>query len=168
MTTRTLVILRHAKTERAEELADIDRPLTQRGHADAGIAGAWLSAHGYRPDLVLCSPARRTRQTWHGIAIGLTRTDAPEVRYEPAIYTGAVADLMQLVQGVPDGFGTVLVVGHNPTLSTMTEALDPDAARDSDGLSTCGIAVHEFDGSWSELRTGAARLVAAHTARAEG
>ncbi len=168
MTTRTLVVLRHAKTERAEELADIDRPLTQRGHADAGIAGAWLSAHGYRPDLVLCSPARRTRQTWHGIAIGLTRTDAPEVRYEPAIYTGDVADLMALLQQVPDGFGTVLVVGHNPTLSMMTEELDPEATRDSDGLSTCGIAVHEVDGAWSALAAGAARRVASHTARAEG
>lgn len=168
MTTRTLVILRHAKTERADELADIDRPLTQRGHADAGIAGAWLAAHGYRPQLVLCSPARRTRQTWHGIAIGLTRTDAPEVRYEPAIYTGGVDDMLALVRAVPDGFGAVLVVGHNPTLSAVTQELDPGATRDSDGLSTCGLAVHEVDGSWSELRAGAARLVTAYTARAEG
>jgi phosphohistidine phosphatase len=168
MTTRTLVILRHAKTERAEEMADIDRPLTRRGHADAGMAGAWLSAHGYRPDLVLCSPARRTRQTWHGIAMGLTRAQAPEVRYEPAIYTGGVDDVLALVQTVPDEFGTVLLVGHNPTLSAMTEALDPEASRDSDGLSTCGIAVHEVDESWSALRSGFARRVAAHTARAEG
>jgi phosphohistidine phosphatase len=62
---------------------------------------------------------------------------------------------------------TVLVVGHNPTLSTMTQELDPGAARDSDGLSTCGIAVHEVDGSWSALHRGDAPLVAAHTARAE-
>ena len=66
MSERTLVILRHAKAERPAELADADRPLTQRGHADAAAAGAWLAARGYRPDLVLCSPAKRTRQTWPG------------------------------------------------------------------------------------------------------
>jgi phosphohistidine phosphatase len=167
MTTRTLVILRHAKTERSEDMADIDRPLTRRGHADAGIAGAWLSSHGYRPDLVLCSPARRTRQTWHGIAIGLRRAEAPEVRYEPAIYTGDAEEVLALVRAVPDALQTVLVVGHNPTLSTMTQELDPGARRDSDGLSTCGIAVHEVDGSWSGLCPGEAPMVAAHTARAE-
>jgi phosphohistidine phosphatase len=166
MATRTLVILRHAKTERSDELADVDRPLTERGHADAGMAGAWLSAHGYRPELVVCSPARRTRQTWHGIAIALDRADAPEVRYEPVIYGGDVDDVVELIRGVPEGFGTVLVVGHNPTVSMVSAALDPLASRDSDGLRTCGLTVHTVDGSWADLRPGAARLLAAHTARA--
>lgn len=164
--TSTLVILRHAKTERSEELVDIDRSLTERGHADAGAAGAWLTTHGYRPDLVVCSPARRTRQTWHGIAIGLDRADAPEVRYEPAIYTGDRDDLLELLHSVPDGFGTVLLIGHNPTVSMLSNALDADATRDSDGLPTCGVAVHEVPGSWADLRPGASRLLAAHVARA--
>ncbi len=166
MTTRTLVILRHAKTERGDDVADLDRPLTERGHADAGMAGAWLSAHGYRPDLVLCSPARRGRQTWHGVAIALNRADAPEVRYEPAIYTGNADEVLELIRSVPDAFCCALLVGHNPALSAMSTDLDPRAARDSDGLSTCGIAVHEIDGAWSDFRPGGARLVAAHTARA--
>jgi phosphohistidine phosphatase len=154
--TSTLVILRHAKTERSEE----------RGHADAGAAGAWLSARGYRPELVICSPARRTRQTWHGIAIGLDRAEAPEVRYEPVIYGGDVEDVLELLRSVPDGFGTVLLIGHNPTLSMLSAALDPVAARDSDGLRTCGLAVHEVPGPFADLRAGTGRLLAAHTARA--
>jgi phosphohistidine phosphatase len=166
MTTRTLLILRHAKTERSDELADVDRPLTERGHADAGMAGAWLSAHGYRPELVICSPARRTRQTWHGIAIAMERAEAPEVRYEPAIYTGGVDEAFEVTRSVPDGFGTVLLIGHNPMLSMMSASLDPGATRDSDGLRTCGLAVHELGGGWSSLRPGAARLVTTHTARA--
>ena len=68
---RTLIIVRHAKAESFSSTPDLSRPLTPRGHADANAAGAWLAMHGYRPDLVICSPARRTRQTWHGIAIGL-------------------------------------------------------------------------------------------------
>ena len=164
--TSTLVILRHAKTERSEELVDIDRSLTERGHADAGAAGAWLSAHGYRPELVVCSPARRTRQTWHGLAIGMNRTEAPEVRYEPVVYGGDGEDVLDLLRSVPDGFGTVLLIGHNPALSVLSAALDPEAARDSDGLSTCGLAVHEVPGPWADLRPGGARLIASHTARA--
>jgi phosphohistidine phosphatase len=166
MTTRTLVILRHAKTERSDAMADLDRPLTERGHADAGVAGAWLSAHGYRPDLVVCSPSRRTRQTWHGIVIALDRADAPEVRYEPAIYTGDVDDIFEVIRSVPDAFRTVLLVGHNPTLSMLSASLDPDTARDSDGLRTCGLAVHEVDGDWADAAPGAGKLVIAHTARA--
>lgn len=164
--TSTLVILRHAKTERSEELVDIDRSLTERGHADAGAAGAWLSAHGYGPELVVCSPARRTRQTWHGLAIGMNRTEAPEVRYEPVVYGGDGEDVLDLLRSVPDGFGTVLLIGHNPALSMLSAALDPEAARDSDGLSTCGLAVHEVPGPWADLRPGGGRLIASHTARA--
>lgn len=164
--TSTLVILRHAKTERSEDMLDIDRSLTERGHADAGAAGAWLSAHGYPPELVVCSPARRTRQTWHGIAIGLNGTGAPEVRYEPVIYGGDEAGVLELLRSVPEGFGTVLLIGHNPTLSMLSAALDPEASRDSDGLRTCGLAVHEVPGAWAGLRAGGGRLLVAHTARA--
>jgi phosphohistidine phosphatase len=167
MTTRTLVILRHAKTDRSDTLADLDRPLTERGHADAGAAGAWLAARGYRPDLVVCSPARRTRQTWHGVAVALEQKDAPEVRYEPGLYgAGGPDDVLELLRTLPDEVSTVLLVGHNPTLSQLSVALDPAGQRDSDGLSTCGLAVHEVAGPWSELVPGASKLVAAHTARA--
>src|SRR5947199_719058 len=97
--TRTLVILRHAKAERPTGVADIDRPLTGRGHEDAAAAGAWLASRGYAPDLVLCSPAKRTRQTWHGVAMALA--GAPEVRYEPALYAGAVDEALDLVAAAP-------------------------------------------------------------------
>jgi phosphohistidine phosphatase len=71
VSTRTLVILRHAKAANPQGVADPDRPLSQRGHADAAAAGVWLARRGLQPDLVVCSPALRTRQTWHGVALGL-------------------------------------------------------------------------------------------------
>jgi phosphohistidine phosphatase len=68
VTVRTLVILRHAKaTPYRGDDSDVDRPLTARGRADATAAGHWLAAHDLRPDLVLCSPARRTRETWAAV-----------------------------------------------------------------------------------------------------
>lgn len=179
MTDRTLVILRHAKAERPSGMADIDRPLTGRGHADAAAAGAWLAAHGCVPEVVLCSPAKRTRQTWHGVAIALAEAlseqggrgepgagGAPVVRYEPVLYSAGARELLEVVAATDPEVGSVLLIGHNPVVSTLSALLDPDAARDSDGLRTSGIAVHTVAGRWDELTTARAPLTATHTCRA--
>jgi phosphohistidine phosphatase len=162
VTTRTLVLLRHAKAETPPAVADVDRPLTSRGHADAAAAGAWLSHRGFEPDLVLCSPARRTRETWHGVALALSR--APEVVYDDEVYAATARDLLDLVADVDDGTGTVLLIGHNPGLSDLSILLDDTG--DAEGLRTAGTAVHRFDGHWVECVEGSANLVAVHTARA--
>ncbi|HWG99839.1 MAG TPA: histidine phosphatase family protein [Pilimelia sp.] len=168
MTERTLVILRHAKADRPEGVRDADRPLTERGHADAAAAGVWLRREHYRPDLVICSPARRTRQTWHGVAGALADPDGRceiPVHYERDAYEGGTADLLRLLRGAPATAHTVLVVGHNPTVSLLSGLLDPDAPADSDGLRTSGLAVHRVPAAWAELDVAGAPLRATHTAR---
>jgi phosphohistidine phosphatase len=162
--TRTLVLLRHAKAANPVGVADVDRPLTPRGHADATAAGAWLAARGLSPDVVICSPSRRTRETWHGVALHLPQ--AAKVHYERAVYGGDSDDLLDLVVGADDGASTVLVIGHNPTMSQLSELLDPDGA-DDEGLRTCGIAVHAFEGSWPDCGPRSAPITATHTARAQ-
>jgi phosphohistidine phosphatase len=166
MTTRALVILRHAKADRPTGVADLERPLTERGHADAGAAGAWLVAHGYLPDLVICSPARRTRQTWHGVAVAIAGDKSPEVRYEPAVYGSDATVVLDLLHTVPADVGTVLLIGHNPTVSILSTTLDPHGLADSEGLRTSGLAVHTAEDSWNALGPGSARLVATDTPRA--
>jgi phosphohistidine phosphatase len=166
MTTRTLVILRHAKAEGPNRVTDMERSLTERGHADAGVAGAWLVARGYVPDLVICSPAKRTRQTWHGVAVAMAGDGSPEVRYLAEAYGGGPVDLLALLRTTPAEIGTVLLVGHNPSVSMMSAALDPSAPADSEGLRTSGLAVHAPDVTWDALTPGSAPVVATHTARA--
>ncbi len=169
MTQRTLVLLRHAKAEAATGTPDVNRPLSARGHADAAAAGAWLGTHGYRPELVICSPARRTRQTWHAVAVALSDTSdgnpAPTVRYEPAAYIGDVADLLGLIQAASEDVTAVLLIGHNPTISQLAMLLDPDADLDSDGLRTCGIAVHRVTGGWADCGPARTPCTGSHTAR---
>jgi len=160
------VVLRHAKADRPGGVADLDRPLTGRGHADAAAAGAWLAARSYRPDLVLCSPAKRTRQTWRAVSLALTGSGQPEVRYESPLYDAGVAEALDLVQKAPHTARTVLLVGHNPTVSILSVLLDEGADRDTEGLRTSGIAVHVHDGDWSGYGPGAAPITAAFTARA--
>ncbi|MEV8506829.1 histidine phosphatase family protein [Actinoplanes sp. NPDC051475] len=165
MTARTLVLLRHAKAETPGELPDFERQLTDRGRADAGAAGAWMAAEGLRPDLVLCSPATRTRQTWHAVAVALGEGDAPEVRYEDGLYAGGRTEVVDLLRGLPDSVGTVLVVGHNPTISDVSILFRPDGDVVTEGLKTAGIAVHRTEASWAATEPGSLPLVAEHTAR---
>lgn len=161
---RTLVLLRHAKADRPNGVADVDRPLTDRGHADSAAAGAWLAKQGYAPDLVLCSPSKRTRQTWHSVAVALARAASPVVRYERELYDGGAEDLLKVLQTADPAARVVMVIGHNPSISVLSELLDSDSELDSDGLRTCGVAVHNVTTAWSDLTTAA--LTAVHIARA--
>jgi phosphohistidine phosphatase len=141
----------------------MDRPLTARGHADATAAGAWLAQRGYDPAVVLCSPTRRTRETWHAVALALT--SAPQVQYEKQLHAASAPELLDAVKQVDEDAATVVLIGHNPGLSQLSALLDPDNA-DPDGLRTAAMAVHAWEGSWSDCAPGAAPVEATHTARA--
>jgi phosphohistidine phosphatase len=168
MTAHTLVLLRHAKADDPTGVSDIDRPLVMRGRLDAKAAGAWLAGRGFVPGLVLCSPARRARETWHGVALGLADAGVeggPEVSYERRLYSGDADDLLDLVRVVDEKVGTVLVIGHNPTISNASVRLEPDNAVGAfTGLKTAGLAVHRCTGPWPTLGPATAELVERHTA----
>ena len=57
------MLLRHAKSD-WPDVPDRDRPLAKRGKRDAPVVGRWLHDQGYLPEIVICSAARRTRETW--------------------------------------------------------------------------------------------------------
>jgi phosphohistidine phosphatase len=166
MTARTLVLLRHAKAETPNDDPDFDRRLTARGQADADAAGTWLAAEGIHPDLVFCSTAARTRQTWQAVSGGLSAGE-PEVRYEDGLYLGGRTEVFDLLRTVPESVRTVLVVGHNPTMSDVSTLLVPDDHWDGQEveLKTAGLAVHRADGAWSTTEPGSMPLVERHTAR---
>jgi phosphohistidine phosphatase len=166
MTARSLVLLRHAKADTPPKTADEQRPLSARGHADAQACGAWLSTR-HPPELVLCSPTKRTRQTWHAIAGNLPPGRDPVVRYERRLYLGGVVELLALVRETEDPVTSVLVIGHNPTLSQLAFELDPEGGLDSDGLRTCGLSVHSLDGPWTDIGPQRAPITATHTARGD-
>ncbi|WP_189114937.1 SixA phosphatase family protein [Pilimelia terevasa] len=163
MTETTLVLLRHAKAAQTDEGEDIDRPLTTRGHGDAAAAGAWLLRRGLVPAHVLCSPARRTRQTWHAVAVALAEAAQPAAAYRAEIYDSTPGTLLSLLQELPDDAGTVLLIGHNPTVTGLSALLAPSSATPA--LRTAGIAVHRPRVPWSRLGPGDAALAELYTAR---
>lgn len=159
---RTIVLLRHAKAEQPAALGDMERGLTPRGHSDAAHAGDWLAGQGVWPELVICSPSKRTRQTWREASAA--GHDVPAV-FEPLLYGGTADDLAGVVRQIDDAVRSVLIVGHNPTISHFSALLDPVGAADT-GLRTCGVAIHQLPGPWAGCAPGSAPLVDSYTARA--
>lgn len=168
---RTLVLLRHAEAADRADGGDHERPLTERGLADAEAAGAWLREQDVAPRQVLCSTALRTRQTWAQVVSGSGLGGL--VDHEPGVYEAGVDDLIALIRGAEPEAPVVAVVGHAPGVPATVAALagpdsDPQAAaRLEQGWPTCTLAVLRVETPWVDLAPGAARLEAVHTARAE-
>ena len=115
-----LLILRHAKSARPHATDDFERPLCDEGEAAAPVIGAWISAHGYEPALVLCSSARRSKDT---LALVLPKfTSEPKIHYQRALYLAASPTLLQSVRAAPS-LSPLMLVGHNPGLQELGEML---------------------------------------------
>jgi phosphohistidine phosphatase len=161
---RRLVLFRHAKSE-WPDVADHDRPLAKRGRRDAPAVGRWLAASGYLPDAVICSTARRARETWELAATGLAAVApapgrAPAVRYEPRVYEATVLSLLMLVREFDDAWRTAVVVGHNPGLAELTVGLAGTDSAPGQAFPTAAVAVLGLAGPWAAAAPGEARLLA--------
>jgi phosphohistidine phosphatase len=172
---RTLIVLRHAKSEYPPAVSDYDRPLAPRGVADAAVAGEWIRDHVGIPGAVAVSTARRTRQTWALVAgpLGYTGSDplTPEsgplgtVNYDERIYDARVRTLLEVVREFPDSASCALLVGHNPGMEELVELLaataDPTAAELlAKKYPTNATAILTINGDWAELAPNSAHLAA--------
>jgi phosphohistidine phosphatase len=170
---RRLLLLRHAKSD-WPDVADHERPLARRGRRDSPVVGRWLGRSGYVPDEVVCSTARRARETWELASAGLAEAvpgAAPPVRYEPRVYEATVLGLLMLVRELSDELRTVLIVGHNPGLAELAAGLtappQPPRApqpqpprRPPRAFPTAAVAVLGLDAGWAATGPGEARLLA--------
>lgn len=152
MEERTLVLLRHAKSDWTHDVADADRPLAKRGRRQAPEAGRWLAAHLDRIDLAVVSPATRARSTWELASAELSAP--PEVRVDDRVYAASVGELLEVVRELPERCGTVVLVGHNPGLEELVDALTDTWTP----MPTSAIAVVDLSGAWSAAGDGTARL----------
>lgn len=153
-TLRRLLLLRHAKSSWDDpSLADHDRPLAPRGHRAAGLIGDHLRANPVVVDLVLCSSARRARETLELAGI------EGEVRIEPELYEASADELVSRVRELSDEVKAVMLIGHNPAMHELllTLARDP-GERVVRKFPTGALATLTFRGSWPELGPGDAEL----------
>jgi phosphohistidine phosphatase len=173
---RRLILLRHAKSD-WPDVPDAERPLARRGRRDAPRIGRWLHDQGYQPDVVICSTALRTRQTWELVSAGLAGArssgpvldgpvlDGPEpgsspaVRFEPRAYAASPLALRFLIQELPARYHAALLIAHNPGLAELAGSL----AQAGLSFPTAAVAVFELAGGWADLWPAQVRLIAVTT-----
>lgn len=175
---RKLVLLRHAKSAWPDG-PDHERPLARRGRRNAPAMGRWLRKAGHLPDLVLCSTARRARETWWLAEAGLACT--VPLSLDGRVYEGSAAVLLDVIHHVSPALTTLLLVGHDPAipeLALMLATAGPPARAGAEDdtpsteldrmrtkFPTAAVAVLEFRQRWDQLAPGSARLTCFMTPR---
>lgn len=155
---KKLLLVRHGKSSKDDpDLKDFDRPLAERGERDAPEMGRRIARRGPHPDYLLTSAAKRAAQTAKLIAREL---DFPwkEIREERRLYDCGGDKLLALIQGIDAGFEVALVVGHNPDMTEVAQALVSGEFRED--LPTCAVLALEFPAdTWAAVRPGKGRVI---------
>ncbi|WP_101065505.1 SixA phosphatase family protein [Roseovarius salinarum] len=157
--TLRLILIRHAKSSWDDPaLDDHARPLNDRGRRDAPRIGAWLAKHGHVPDLVLCSTAARTRETWDLIAP--TLPEGIPVSCVPDLYDAGPRDMIAVIHRAEAP--CVAVIGHNMTIGQVARQLAearPDHPK-FNKYPTAATLVLDFDtDDWRGVLPGTGRVV---------
>ncbi|MEM9046409.1 MAG: histidine phosphatase family protein [Pseudomonadota bacterium] len=161
---KKVILLRHAKSSWSDpNVDDHDRPLNKRGKAAAPVIAQWLAHRAHLPDTVLCSSAKRTRQTVKRMKMVLP--ELPDPKVDKSLYHAPPDDMRSRLVKLPKGCDTVLLVGHQPGIGALARKLSEArvrrrCARAFQHFPTAAAAVLEFDiRDWSELDYHGARFV---------
>ncbi|MCH7637739.1 MAG: histidine phosphatase family protein [Proteobacteria bacterium] len=139
---KTLTLVRHAKSSwQDKSLSDRDRPLNKRGERDVPIMGKRIVEAGIRPSLIICSPALRAWTTAKAIA---TEIGYPIefLQRENKLYLASLDDLLDVLESQESGFNSLMIVGHNPGLTTFANYLSPGVTGN---VPTTGVVSVNFD-----------------------
>ena len=155
--TRRLVVMRHAKAGELPGGPDIERALTPRGRSDAAAAGGWLRSGGYLPDAVICSAARRARQTWHYISEVL----GGEVAFtaEKGLYQADADEVIEIIGATPPEVETLMYLGHNPAAADVIAVLTGAEPH----FPAAAIAIIGIPAGWDDLAAGDGDLLVSWT-----
>lgn len=146
---KTLVLIRHAKSSwKNPVLSDVERPLNKRGKKDAPLMAKRLKKTGYKPDLMISSPAQRALKT--------AKIFTQEINYSKSkiitdniIYEGSLYQILQLIKNIDDSKNCVFLYGHNPDLTSLANYLSDYKVTN---IPTCGVFCVDFEiDSWRQI-----------------
>ncbi|KEJ88662.1 SixA phosphatase family protein [Sulfitobacter donghicola] len=153
---KRLILMRHAKSDWTDlDQTDHGRALNERGRVSAAALGDWLRKNGFQPDHILCSDAKRTRETLDGLKLGDAPTSFLKSLYlaEPDVMAGTLHQRSE---------DCILMVAHNPGTAMLAEMLLATASDHSGFYKypTGATLVVDFDiMDWRDLRKGTGKLV---------
>lgn len=152
---KTLILMRHAKSDHPEGIDDFDRPLNERGTRGAQAVGVWMHEKGHLPQKALVSAANRTRETWEGLGL---EADCP-VRLTKELYDAASGQVLSAI--TRQEADVLLVVGHNPSVESLGAHLlrEAEVPEDLSRWKPGTVAIIEFDiDNWKAAGTTPGRL----------
>lgn len=145
---RQLILIRHAKSSWANpSLDDFDRPLNKRGKRDAPFMAKLLSEKKIYPDIIISSPAKRTKLTALEFANKLG-IGSDEIQWSNKLYLASLTTLFKILKQVDNNIKIVFLFGHNPGLTDLQNFL---CKEEIDNIPTCGIVSMKSDKKWSEI-----------------
>lgn len=148
---KTVYLVRHAKSDwENPNLSDIERPLNERGYSNANSMSLWFNEKQDSPDLIISSPAIRAITTSLIFARNLNY-DSNLINIKKELYESTVKDYLSVITKTDEQYKSVMLFGHNPTISSFAESLCKAIPME---MSTCAIAGIHFDcKKWNDLRT---------------
>ncbi len=154
MNTKTLYIIRHAKSDWKAGEKDFDRGLNNRGERQSLELGAYFSKNNIIPDLIISSAARRTVLTSLNIAdrVGYPFT---KIQKEQSIYEAHYEQYLPVIWGVDNNVNSVFILGHNPGVSNLVYALTGEYVE----FKTSCVAKISFKfEKWEEVQSSTGKL----------
>jgi phosphohistidine phosphatase len=153
---KTLIFMRHAKSDwSVPGQKDFDRELNSRGLSDAPRMGRRLFEIGVKPDLIISSPALRAKLTAEMVAEQL-KYDTDRIQWDEEIYESSVRTLLGVVNRLDDKLNTVIIFGHNPTHTYLSEYLTKEVIGN---IPTAGAICIEFAfDSWKLVSEGTGKM----------
>ena len=142
---KKLLLVRHAKAEKDTTVKDFDRPLKYIGMQDAGFMADRIKEHSFVPQLVITSPALRTKTT---AEIFTDHLGLPQPGTNKNIYEASEKALLKVINGFPDQNDFIALVGHNPGIAQILYYLTGDVRE----VHTSTVALIEFEtDSWASV-----------------
>jgi phosphohistidine phosphatase len=163
---KTIFLLRHAKSDWGNPaLKDHERSLNERGQEAAPRMAEYIKSKRYKPDIVLCSAARRTVETYDLVKSALG--DAP-VKFEESLYLAEMRNLIERINWLDDALTSVLMIGHNPGLEQLANVLTRSPEKEDeeklhkrmrDKFSTASFVVIKMPvDAWRDVKPGIGKL----------
>jgi len=144
--TKQLFIIRHGKSDWSSPFgSDFERPLNKRGRRQARQLGVWMVAQGILPDIIVSSPAMRAKQTSELVNESL---DMVNLCWQEDLYLAGLSTLLNITSYYLQDYSNVMLVGHNPGLETLLEAICPGVLPVTDNgklLTTANLAQVELE-----------------------
>ncbi len=139
---KTLYIVRHGKSSwDYDNIKDIDRPLKEKGILDADEMAGRLRDMGRKPERIISSPATRALHT-ATIFKRILQVPGTNFELDEDIYDASSEDLLEVIYGIPDSINSVMIFGHNPGMSHLTDML---TTLNLDHLPTTGLVIIDFE-----------------------